>query len=60
MYPATAENISIMSETQEEFGTGSGNNTEKGLDVKVASLASMFVCVTAYVFTGFWIHGGRA
>ena len=49
-----------MIETQKEFATDSGNNMEKGLAVKVASLAPMSACVTANFFTGFWIHGGRA
>ncbi|EDR06505.1 uncharacterized protein LACBIDRAFT_299960 [Laccaria bicolor S238N-H82] len=31
------QNISIMIETKKEFGTGSGNNVETGLDVKVGS-----------------------
>lgn len=49
-----------MIETKKEFGTGSGNNVETGLDVKVASLASMSARATAYFFAGFWIRGGRA
>jgi hypothetical protein len=52
--------MTIMIETQKEFVTDSGNDIEKGLAVTVASLALLSACVTAYFFTGFWIHGGRA
>jgi hypothetical protein len=54
------QNISIKIDTQKEFAMDSGNDMEKGSAVKVASLAALFACVTAYFFTGFWIHGGRA
>jgi len=50
------QNISIMVKTQKEFTT----DMEKGSTVKVASLASLSACATAYSFIGFWIHGARA